>query len=59
MRRQEERGLVDSFIALLYRLAEHCNYRDLHNEMIQDQTVVGLHDAGLSEKLEADPELRQ
>ena len=40
MRRQEERGpvVVDSFITLLYRLAEHCNYRDLHNEMIQDQT---------------------
>ena len=56
MRRQEERGPVDSFITLLYHLAEHCNYRDLRNEMIQDQTVVGLHDAGLSE---ADPELRQ
>ena len=52
MCRQEE---VDSFITLLYHLAEHCNYRDLHNEMIRDQ--VGLRDAGLSEWLQTDSEL--
>ena len=57
MRRQEEGEPVDSFITSLYRLAEHCNYRDLHDEMIRDRIVVGLRDAGLSEKLQTDPEL--
>ena len=27
------RETVDLFITSLYRLAEHCNYRDLHDEM--------------------------
>ena len=31
---QEEGEPVDLFITLLYRLAEYCNYRDLHDEMI-------------------------
>ena len=51
MRTQEEGGLVDSFITLLYRLAEHCNYHDLHDEMMQDWIVVGLRDSNLSQKL--------
>ena len=42
MHRQEEGESVDSFITSLYRLAEHCNYRDLHDEMIRDWIVVGL-----------------
>ena len=57
MRRQEEGERVDSFITSLYQLAEHCNYHDLHNEMIQDQIVVGLRDLNLSERLKTDPEL--
>ena len=57
MRRQEEGESVDSFITSLYRLAEHCNYRDLHNEMIRDRIVVGLRDAALSERLQTDSEL--
>ena len=48
---------VDSFIMSLYRLAEHCNYRDLHDEMIRDRIVVGLRDSNLSERLQIDPEL--
>ena len=39
MRRQEEGEPVDSFITSLYWLAEHCNYCDLHDEMIQDRIV--------------------
>ena len=57
MRRQEEGESVDSFITSLYRLAENCNYRELHNEMIRDQIVVGLRDAVLSERLQTDSEL--
>ena len=58
MHRQEEGEPVDSFITSLnYRLAEHCNYRDLHDEMIRDLIVVGLQDSNLSERLQTDPEL--
>ena len=57
MRRQEEGEPVDSFITLLYRLAEHRNYRDLYDEMIQDRIVVGLRDSDPSERLQTDPEL--
>ena len=51
MHNQEEGEPVDSFIISLYRLAEHCNYCDLHDEMIQDRIVVGLQDSNLSERL--------
>ena len=57
MCRQEEGELVDSFITSLYHLAEHCNYRGLHDEMIQDRIVVGLRDSNLSQKLQNDPKL--
>ena len=42
---------VDSFITSFYRQAEHCNYHDLHDEMMQDWIVVGLQDSNLSQKL--------
>ena len=51
MCRQEEEEPVNSFITSLYWLAEHCNYHDLHDEMIQDQIVVGLRDSNLLERL--------
>ena len=56
MRRREEGEPVDSFITSLYWLAEHCNYHDLYNEMIQDQIVVGLRDTNLLERLQTDPD---
>ena len=58
MRRQEEGEPVDSFItSLSYPLAKHCNYGDLHNEMIWDRIVVGLWDSNLSERLQTDTKL--
>ena len=58
MRGQEEGESVGSFItSLSYRLAEHCNYSDLNDEMIRDWIVVGLRDSNLSERLQTDPEL--
>ena len=57
MHRQEEGEPVDLFITSLYWLVEHCNYRDLHDEMIRYQIVVGLQDSHLSERLQTDPEL--
>ena len=58
MRRQEEGESVDSCITLLsYRLAEHCNYRDLHDEVIRDWIVVSRRDLNLSERLQTDQEI--
>ena len=51
MHRQEEGEPVDLFITSLYWRAEHCNYCDLHDEMIQYHIIVGLRDLSLSERL--------
>ena len=48
---------MDDFIMDLYRLAEHCSYGTLHDELIRDRIVVGLKSAGLSEKLQKDADL--
>lgn len=42
VRKQQEGEPVDSFVTDLYSLAEHCAYRDLHNEMIRDHLVVDI-----------------
>ena len=57
MRSQLEGETIDSFVTALHGLAEHCNYRDLKEELIRDRMVVGLRDAALSEKLQMDPDL--
>lgn len=44
-RRQEEGEPVDDFIMDLYRIAEHCSYGTLHDELIRDRIVVGLRSA--------------
>ena len=53
-KRRPERGKsVDSFIAALHYLTEHCkhcNYGALRDEMIRDRIIVGLVDANLSIK---------
>ncbi len=51
---QEESESVDEFITSLYRLAEHCDYKTLNDEMIRDRIVVGVRDKQLSEKLQLD-----
>ena len=35
---------TDSFITALYGLAEHCQYKALHDEMIRDHIIVGIRD---------------
>ena len=40
---------IDSFVTALHELAEHCNFRDLKEELIRDRLVVWLRDASLSE----------
>ena len=56
-RKQEEGEPADNFITDLYGLTEHCQYGDLHNQMIRDCIVVGILDCRLSEKLQMEPEL--
>jgi len=48
---------VDDFTTMLHSLSEYCNYRQLREEMIQDQIVIGLRDSALSEKLHQESEL--
>jgi hypothetical protein len=56
-RPHEEGECVDTFITDLYTLAEHCQFANLHDELICDRTIVGLKDDRLSEKLQLDAEL--
>ena len=56
--RQQEKGeTVDNFITSLHCLSEHCGYGQLHDEMVRDRLVVGLHDKKLLEQLQLDSEL--
>ncbi|XP_037110886.1 uncharacterized protein LOC119124741 [Syngnathus acus] len=57
LRKQGEDETVGSFLTSLYALAEHCNYGQLHDELISDRLVVGLLDAKLSERMQLDPKL--
>ena len=42
MRKQEPGEPVDAFIADLYCLFEHCEFRALRDELIRDRIVMGL-----------------
>ena len=55
--KQEKGEHVDSFITDLHALGEHCDYKDLHDEMIRDRIVVGLRDTALLENLQLDSKL--
>lgn len=56
-RNQEQNETVDSFITDLFKLAQHCEFQTLRDELIRDRIVVGLRDRRLSEKLQLDPKL--
>ena len=49
--------MVDELITSLYNLEKNCAFSDLMEEMIRDQTVVGILDAALSERLQLDADL--
>ena len=57
LRVQKQNEPVDTFITDLFTLAQHCNYGNLHDEMVRDRIVVGLKDKSLSEKLQLEAEL--
>ena len=52
LRKQEEGEHVDPFITDLYKLAEHCSYGNLRDELIRDRIVIGVRDKKLSMKLQ-------
>ncbi|XP_029701916.1 uncharacterized protein K02A2.6-like [Takifugu rubripes] len=56
-RSQEPGESAESFISAVYKLAEHCNYGAMQEEMIRDRLVVGIRYQGLSESLQMDSEL--
>ena len=53
----DEQKLEYGTVQALYRLAKHCDYGALHDEMIRNRLAVGLRDAALSEKLQMDADL--
>ena len=57
MRMQRNGEPVDNFITDLFILAEHCEFGDLHDELIRDRIVVGLSDRSLSERLQLEADL--
>ena len=54
---QEDNESVSEFIMHLHKLAEHCDFQALKDELICDRIVVGIKDRRLSEKLQLDPKL--
>lgn len=54
---QQHGETAGNFITDVYRVATHCQYGVLLEEMITDQIVVGTRDAKLSEKLQLDSKL--
>ena len=56
-RNQQPGESVDVFIQELYRLAEHCDYGVLREQLIRDRIVVGVIDDALSDRLQAQADL--
>ncbi|XP_072769851.1 uncharacterized protein [Nerophis lumbriciformis] len=57
VRKQEPGESADSFITSIHKLAEHCNFGVLREELIRDRIVVGIRNIALSEKLQIDADL--
>ena len=45
---------AEEYITALFRLIDSCNYGNLKEEMLRDRLVVGIRDAGLSQRLQMD-----
>ena len=57
LRVQKPGETAESFITALHRLAEHCDYGILHDQLIRNHLVVGIRDSKISEKLQLDKDL--
>ena len=56
-RNQLEGESAEQYIAVLYNLAENCEYGELQAEMIRDRLVVGIQNSTLSENLQLNANL--
>ncbi|KAL7374026.1 hypothetical protein ABVT39_020482 [Epinephelus coioides] len=56
-RQQQQGESAENFITDVHKLAEHCRFGTLKEEMIRDRIVVGIRDSRLSERLQLDPDL--
>jgi len=54
---QGEEEAADAYITTLYSMARHLRFGELHDALLRDQTVVGIKDKNLSEKLQMDLDL--
>ena len=54
MRYQQDGESAEAFITAVHKLAEHCSYGALKEELIRDRIVVGIKDRRLSEQLQMD-----
>ena len=55
--KQEQGETTNSFITAAHKLAEHCRFGALREELTRDQIVVGIRNISLSEKLQLDSQL--
>ena len=55
--RRQQGESVDVFIQDLYRLVEHCEYRELREQLLRDRIVVGVIDNALSDRLQTQADL--
>ncbi|XP_065174678.1 uncharacterized protein K02A2.6-like [Sycon ciliatum] len=56
-RTQQPTESLDAFVNDLYRLADRCNFKAMHDEMLRDRLIAGLADARLSERLQMDSDM--
>lgn len=49
--------MAEQYIAVLYNLADSCNYGALKGEILRDWLVVGIRDSSLSKPLQLDANL--
>ena len=48
---------VAEYVAALRKLAEHCNFGDILDEMLRDRLVCGIANAAVQKRLLTEPEL--
>ena len=51
-RMQQDGELVEKSIHKVHAQAQHCSYGELHNQMVSDLIVIGIHNTSLSQKLQ-------
>lgn len=56
-RQQQQGESAENFITDVHKLAEHCKFGALKEEMIRDHIVVEIRDSKLSQMLQFDPDL--